>query len=153
LYLVECKPDGLLIGFLTSAPKKEIEHAGNKSELLKKLVKDRVESTGVVDDDPGSVQPPYLNEFSEIESSSIHKLKMLKHKTNLLIILCPRLEDWILDAAKEADVDPRVYGLPDDSIRLHKQINIQLEKFQKLLEALIERKSKRIEMLKKYLKS
>ena len=43
-------------------------------------------------------------------------LRILRNtnRNNDLIILCPRLEDWILEAAKEANVDIETYNLPKD---------------------------------------
>ncbi|MEM2995465.1 MAG: hypothetical protein QXI91_05580 [Candidatus Bathyarchaeia archaeon] len=47
-------------------------------------------------------------------------------------MLCPRLEEWILKAAHEANVNPKDYGLPDDAEKLREQINIKTDKFQQL---------------------
>jgi len=69
-----------------------------------------------------------------------------KSRNNTLIILCPRLEEWILEAAREANVDLQKYNLPNDPAKLHQQINIQIDKFQRLIERL-KTKSNRLKKL------
>jgi len=130
---------------------KNIHHAGNKSELLKKLT-ERTNSIGIIDEDPWSVQPPHLKKFEEKQDLANYKLKILHHtsKNNVLIVLRPRLEEWILGAAKEANVDLKTYNLPNEAVKLHEQINIQINNFQKLLED-IKDKSNRIKSLKEHL--
>jgi len=151
IYLVECKPDATLVKSLTLAPRKRIEHAGNKSQLLKKLTEHYGNSKGIIDEDPGSVQPPHLQKFREKQDLTSYKLKILhqKSKNNTLIILRPRLEDWILDASKEANINPEKYSLPKDPTKLHEQINIQIDKFQKLVKNLA--KSRRLKALQTHL--
>lgn len=151
MYLVECKPDAILVQSLTLATRKNIEHAGNKSQLLKKLTEHYGNSKGVIDEDPGSIQPPHLQKFKEKQDLTGYNLKILhqKSKNNTLIILRPRLEDWILQAAKEANIDPKKYNLPNDPTRLHEQINIQIDKFQKLVKDLT--RTNRLKKLKTHL--
>ncbi|MDI6811481.1 MAG: hypothetical protein QMD80_07425 [archaeon] len=72
-------------------------------------------------------------------------------KNNDLLVLCPRLEEWVLKAAKEADINIKKYNLPDDSEQLHKVINIDINKFEKLVNNL-KGKSKMIKALEKSLK-
>ena len=148
MYLVECKPDAILVKTLTLTYRKNIEHAGNKSQLLKKLTEHYCNSKGIIDEDPGSIQPPHLQKFKEKQDLTNYNLKILhqKNKNNTLIILRPRLEDWILDASREANIDPEKYSLPKDPAKLHQQINIQIDKFQKLVKDLA--KSKRLKELK-----
>jgi len=151
MYLVECKPDEVLVKSLTSTSRKNIKHAGNKSELLKTLSEHYGNSKAIIDEDPGSIQPPHLQKFKEKQDLTSYKLKILhqKSKNNTVIVLRPRLEDWILDASREANIDPEKYSLPNDPTKLHQQINIQIDKFQKLVKDLA--KSKRLRELKTHL--
>jgi len=152
MYLVECKPDEILIKVLTNTSRKQIQHAGNKSELLKKLTEHFTNSKGMVDEDPLSHQPRHLQMFKEKQKLAIYDLKILHQKSgnNILIMLCPRLEDWILKAAYEANVNFAKYGLPNNPEKLHEQINIKTDKFQKLVDD-IGTKSERLKKLKQYL--
>ena len=124
---------------LTSVSKRNIIHAGNKSEVIKALVKHYENSKGLVDEDPGSTQPRYLHEFTQKGERYSIKVLHNHHRNNYLIILCPRLEDWVLQAAARSNVDVRSYGLPNDPSRLHKRINLQVDKFEKLLKDLMQR--------------
>jgi hypothetical protein len=153
MYLVECRPDAVLVISLTSASKKNIIHAGNKSELLKRLTERQTNSKGIIDEDPWSVQPPHLQKFEETQNLTNYKFKILRHatKNNILIILRPRLEEWILEAANEVNVDVRTYNLPNDATTLHEQINIRIDKFQELVQDL-KRKSNRMKVLKAHLR-
>lgn len=148
MYLVECKPDATLVKFLTRTSRKNIIHAGNKSELLKKLTEHFTNCRGIVDEDPLSHQPPHLRKFEERQDLKKYDIKILYQKSgnNVLIVLCPKLEDWILKAAHEANVDLGKYGLPNDPQRLHEQINIKIDKFQELVGDILT-KSKRLKKL------
>jgi len=138
MYLVECKPDTVLVKSLTLTSRKNIKHAGNKSELLKKLTECYGNSKGIIDEDPWSIQPPHLRKFREKHDLTNFNFKILHQtsKNNTLIVLRPRLEEWILEAAHEANIDLKKYDLPDDPVKLHECINIQIDKFQKLVEEL-----------------
>jgi len=151
MYLVECKPDEALVKTLTSTSRKNIKHAGNKPELLKTLSEHCTNTKAIIDEDPGTNQPPRLQKFKEKQDLTAYKLKILhqKSKNNTVIILRPALEEWILDASKEAKIDPQEYGLPKDPTKLHQQINIQIDKFQKLVQDLA--KSKRLKTLRTHL--
>jgi hypothetical protein len=148
MYLVECKPDEILVKVLTNISRKEIQHAGNKSELLKKLTERFTNAKGVVDEDPLSHQPPHLRKFEEKQKLAAHDLKILHQKSgnNTIIMLCPRLEDWIIKAAHEENANLERYGLPDNPEKLHAQINIKTDNFQKLVED-IKTKSKKLKKL------
>jgi len=142
----ECKPDSTLVKML-GIPKKQIIHLGCKPEVCKQLEK-REKWKGLIDEDPSSVQPPYLKKLQVQKNSQNYGLKILNDasKNNDLIILCPRLEEWVLKAAKEAGIDIKRYNLPDDGEQLHKVINLDLRKFERLVNDL-KGKSKMLEAL------
>ena len=133
---VECKPDYTLVKSIANIPRRQINHAGNKSEVCKTLKKCEM-CIGLVDEDPFSVQPSYFQDL-HVKELSLHELKVL-HDTsrdNYVVVLCPRLEDWILKAAQEISVDVKEYGLPDDDVELHKRINKNLGRFEELIREL-----------------
>lgn len=147
---VECNPDKLLLQKI-GVPKRKIIHAGSKSEVCKRLGKS-VNSVGVVDEDPFSIQPRYIKKLKTIESSQELGLRLLldKENNNFVIILSPRLEEWIIEASKEVKISMDKYGLPGDGNKLHRVINNNLDKFERFLDELID-KSERFYALKKYL--
>jgi hypothetical protein len=62
------------------------------------------------------------------------------------------LEDWILKAANEANINLQHFGLPNNAEELHRFINIRTDNFEKLVEN-IKDKSDRIKRLKQCLAS
>jgi hypothetical protein len=152
IYYTECKPDSALVRTL-GIPKKEIIHLAGKPNVCKRL-ENRENCRGLIDEDPFSVQPPYLKKLQVKEDLSGYGLKILddNYHNNDLIILCPRLEEWVLKAVKEAKIDIKKYNLPDDGERLHKKINISIDKFEKLIKDL-KGKSKMMKALEKSIKN
>jgi len=142
----ECKPDSSLVRIL-GISKKQIIHLGGKPEVCKQLEK-REEWKGLVDEDPFSVQPSYLKKLPVKEDLPTYGLKILSDnsKNNDLFVLCPRLEEWVLKATEEAGIDIKRYNLPDDGDQLHKVINLDLRKFERLVNDL-KGKSKMLEAL------
>ena len=55
---------------------------------------------------------------------------------NYVVVICPRLEDWILKTAQVTNVDVMKYGLPSDGESLHKRINGNLDRFENLIKDL-----------------
>lgn len=150
IYL-ECNPDKALV-MAMGVHKKEIYHSGGKSNVCKNLAKNR-KSIGLVDEDPYSPQPSYIGKLKIKSNEQAIKLLYDENARNYLIILCPKLEDWILKAAKEAKVNVEDYSLPDDASELHEIINIKPEKFLRLIEDLKKKKSKMLKNLETLLKT
>ncbi len=146
---VECNSDYALVKSVTHTSKKEFNHAANKGKICNQLRKQR-NCKGLVDEDPLSSQPGYMKEARLENDLREHEIKVLHDdRNNYLIVLCPRLEEWILRAASEAGIDVRKYNLPNDAAKLHQEININLDKFAKLLEDM--KDSRRLKTLKRLL--
>ncbi|RLE45364.1 MAG: hypothetical protein DRJ31_11380 [Candidatus Methanomethylicota archaeon] len=115
-YLAECLPDTLLVKTLT---KRKVMHIGGKARLIKKMLKSEKRCKGIIDEDPRSLQPPQLKNFSQMRILETVKLKLYTDpKGNELIILSPRFEEWILTAARESGLKLTSYNLPEDPDRL-----------------------------------
>lgn len=153
MFVIECKPDATLIRILASVSKRRIDHAGNKSRVLRKLMRNYRNSIGMIDQDPYSSQPPDLQKFHEIEFLEKEKIKILQHnrRNNRLIVLCPRLEEWVIEASREGNVDLNRYNLSDTPEELHDIINIRLDKFQQLVQDLMHG-SNRVRVLRTHLR-
>ena len=128
---VECKPDFKLVEVL-GIPKKKIKHVAGKGNVCR-VLKKKGNSVGMVDEDPDCPQPSYLKDLQMVEESHGIKLLSDNRSHNLLILLCPNLEAWILEAAKEVGVDVCNYNLPNNASELHEVININVEKLEGLL--------------------
>jgi hypothetical protein len=151
MIFVECDSDEVLVKTLGVAVE-EISHKGSKGgkpQVYNKLNEDR-NAKGMVDADPGCSPPPYDKEFERIEISEDVELKVDRNRNNHLIVLHPKLEDWIISSAKKAQVRMKDYGLPNDSEGLQDVINFRLDKFAKLVKKL-KSKSSRVKQLKKLL--
>lgn|SRR3990167_2412955 len=148
---IECKADRVLASSITNIPGREIIHAGNKSGVCKKLEKNR-NCKGLVDEDPWSTDPSYMKKLKR-ENLSNHELQILRDNSsdNCLIVLCPRLEEWILRTVKEAGIDAKKYNLPDDATKLHREINLTLGKFERLIDELKNKNPERLRILKRLL--
>ena len=137
---VECKADKSLVNVIADIRPYEIEHCPGKNEVLKKLLKDK-RSIGIIDEDPNAPLPPELKKLKfECRESSRLSLKFCYERSNnnLLIIICPRLEDWIIEASKEGKINLNNYDLPYNPVDFHSIININpnITKFQNLLHVL-----------------
>ena len=148
---VECKHDFKLVDVL-GIPKKKIKHVAGKGNVCR-VLKKKGNSVGMVDEDPDCPQPSYLKELQMVEES--HGIKILSHgikilsdnrSHNLLILLCPNLEAWILEAAKEAGIDICNYNLPNNASELHEVININIEKLKGLLRNLSDKSDRMREL-------
>ena len=65
--LVECGADEAVLRAL-GIPRKQLLHFGGKYELVKKL-KERAHDTGMVDEDPGRVQPQDMGSYRQMDSA------------------------------------------------------------------------------------
>jgi len=154
MIFVECKPDYALVSRLISASGPKVEHSANKSAVLAKLVRRKgfpnyENSLGMIDEDPRSYQPRIIKEFAETESSFECKIGLLHYKwlNNHVLVLRPRLEEWIIESARETGINMTDYDLPNEPEVLHQIINLNIDKFELLIDALKTR-SARVRELK-----
>jgi hypothetical protein len=150
---VECKPDFTLVKFITKISKREIIHEMRGKGAVCQRLKTRSNCKGLVDEDPFGTQPQYIRKLSLEDDLPQDELKVLydKSRDNRLIVLCPRLEEWILKAAQEANLNMEKYPLPSTPEKLHREINLNLSRFEKLLTDL--KNCERLKTLRKLLES
>ena len=153
-WVVECDPDFLLVSKGVGISRREIIHRRGKGRVLEELRKRG--GKGLVDEDPGSPQPSYLGEMVLADQLEAEGLRVLadRLKGSQVIVLCPRLEEWLLGAAREADIDFQDFGFPKEPNLLHRALmGIKRDqrrrlRFEELLEILSSH-SKRFEALKR----
>lgn len=117
--LVECNADESVLRAL-GLSKKQIRHERCKGEVINRLRK-LPGAIGVVDEDPASAQPRDLNNYQE-EVQTTEGLRLLTRQgkgAQRLILVCPKLEDWLIHRARSIGIEPENYGLPADPNRLH----------------------------------
>jgi hypothetical protein len=139
LIYVECNPDELLVkkyGFI----KRNIKHSYGKSKIGKFLEKNRGQ-IALVDEDPDGTPIPYFKktDFSLVTQGNGYTIKNDSRRNHMIIEIKPYLEEWILNACKDARVNIREFNLPNDPISLHHVINSNLNKLERLLEELLNR--------------
>jgi hypothetical protein len=155
MILVECDPDNVLVNML-GIENKEIECARGIGNVSNKLKKRKECKLGLVDEDPdpGKTVPNYFKEFELIEDKDEIKLLYHKEDKKYVIMLCPRLEEWILKVVKLANMDMSNYNLPSNADDLHK-ITIAMTKFEDYFVNLIKDlkgKSKELKTLENLIK-
>jgi len=134
---VECDADYELVKKLMNCS--EIIHSGNKSGVVKNLVEKYENSLGLIDEDPSSANPKALDRFIEIENNNRYGISVKRYtrKNNYIIELKPRLEEWIVHAAKLNKIKLQPYGLPEDGSYLHSVITSKIPNYCRLLDDLM----------------
>lgn len=130
MIFVECNADEFFIrGF--SISKKDIKHESGKTRVISK-VESFGDAIGVIDEDPQSNQPKELKNYIEVDKKST--IKLLKNSNKKIIIISPRLEDWLINKSMQVGLSLGNYGLPTVSKELHKlnpNNNIRYKEFLK----------------------
>jgi hypothetical protein len=139
--LVECYPDAALLRAL-GVSKKQLRHERCKGEVVKRVRKFDC-ATGLIDEDPASAQPRDLDNYKQIQAvKGLRLLASRDDKNKRLIIVCPRLEEWLIARAKSSGILSQDYGLPSDPDKLHSIPRYeQKEGFRRFLAELKERDS------------
>ncbi|MBW7990702.1 MAG: hypothetical protein FVQ84_11895 [Planctomycetes bacterium] len=117
--LVECNADEIVLRNI-GVPKKQLFHFGGKDKLINRL-RNLPGAIGVVDEDPASIQHPDLK-ASYRQAESAEGLRLLARQGSgcqRLVMICPKLEDWLIQRARLLEIRPEDYGLPSDPDKLH----------------------------------
>ncbi len=115
---VECYPDEAVLCAL-GVPRKQLLHEARKGEVLNWLKK-TPGGLGMADEDPASAQPRDLISYQQVQTGE--GLLLLTRQGSggqRLIMVRPRLEEWLIQRAKMSGVDPEVYHLPTSAKMLH----------------------------------
>lgn len=117
--LVECDADEVVLLNL-GVVKKQLSHFGGKNKVINHL-RNLPGAVGVVDEDPASIQHPDLNaSYRQMESAEgLRLLTRQGRGGQRLVMICPKLEDWLIQRAKSSGIRPEDYGLPGDPDKLH----------------------------------
>ena len=139
---------------ITGFPRSEIRYERNKQEVLKTLSR-QSSCQAMVDEDPGEIQPFQLRQMRLVDEHDDTGLRVYRDRQlgNQVVVICPRLEEWLTDSAKEVNIDlaNRRYNLPRNPVSLHRVINRDLRKLNRLIDDLIAAQSPRILKLKELL--
>jgi hypothetical protein len=116
--LVECNADEAVLRAL-GVSKKQLRHERCKGEVVKRVLKFDCE-TGLIDEDPSSAQPRELDNYEQVQAAEgLCLLSPRDDKNKRIVVICPRLENWLIARAKSSGIRPEDFGLPSDLDRLH----------------------------------
>jgi hypothetical protein len=115
-YVVECNYDKMIVIELAKVKHGSIIHARGKPNVLKILEKCN-NCLGLIDEDPISDQPPRLWGV-KLEPAG-HDIKVGKYKGNVVVVLCPELEEWVAKVARNAPIRKNIDArdLEDDEAK------------------------------------
>lgn len=149
MVLLECKPDEALVRQLGRA-RRDCVHHDDKGRVCNRLSRSEG-MVAMIDEDPGSAQPRYLGELATV--SDVDGIRVMRDTTrnHRVIVLQPRLEEWIIATAKADGIAMGDFGLSERGNELHREINSRLLAFAKLIDALTEAGSKRLGRLRELL--
>lgn len=147
---VECNADRALIASL-GVTANRIIHSSNLPEVCKAVMK-KQKTIGIVDEDPQGPQPSYLKNLTLLHEDDHFRILIDKRNDSRLIVLRPRLENWILRACLLSKVQADQFKLPHDARKLHETVNANLSKFQELL-IVLKQRSALFKQLENYLKT
>ncbi len=97
----------------------------------------------------------FLYMTSLVEQTAEHEIRVLydSQRKNRLVVICPRLEDWLVQSAKSSGLKMTDFGFESDTGRhLHREINDRLGNVKRLVEALLSARSPRMLRLQTMIK-
>jgi hypothetical protein len=144
---VECNPDAVLVEALGFT--RPVHARGNAK--VTKYVCEHDDVIGLQDEEPTSIPPRMLGRFTEVRRE--HDMRLMEWQGRRIVVLCPRLEEWLLRTAERARVDPEAmrFNLPRDPERLKDVINKRLPNLRRLTEELAD--TERMRTLREWLRS
>ena len=122
----ECHVDTKVAEIVGGDGKYNHKHGcGDVAIELEFKLKDRV-AIGIIDEDKnkGSIAK-YLFEFDIIKSENNLILKRHRKRKQYLILICPEIEQWLLNDAVATNLDIENFGLPKDMKGLKRKTKTQ----------------------------
>ncbi|GEP43055.1 hypothetical protein [Brevifollis gellanilyticus] len=120
---LECDNDEALMLAL-GKPIRQILHHSGKGRVSKGLSNSiRAEDFGLIDQDPGQPNPPYLREYRVVERNASLGLVLFKHPSEgkHLIEIQPDLEPWLYRIGPVVGIKPTDHRLPEKHTGLHQE--------------------------------
>lgn len=152
----ECHVDTKVAEIVGGNGKYNHKHGcGDVAIELEFKLKDSV-AIGIIDEDKNKgTTAKYLFEFDIIKSENNLILKRHKKRKQYLILICPEIEEWLLNDAVVTNLNPQNFGLPKDIKGLKSKTKTQdIDKnidFYRFIKALIRENAPSITTLKTWL--
>ncbi|GAB4134945.1 hypothetical protein [Thermopirellula anaerolimosa] len=110
MLFVECNADEKLV-YCLGVRRQYVRHAKCKGEVLNRL-RQQEAGIGLIDEDPRAAQPSELSRYREVRrEGGLILLEGTDRSDRRVIVLCPRLEEWLYHRAAACEVEPQEYGL------------------------------------------
>ncbi len=130
---------------------------GDVANQLKNTFRDRM-ALGIIDEDKNKgPAAKYFSEFIVVKSENNLILKKHKDRKQYLILVCPEMEEWLMNDAKDVQIDPahNDYKLPIEMKGFKELTKIQdidrNEGFKRFVKALIRQNAPAITTLKAWI--
>lgn len=115
---VECCADKELARTL-GVRKRDLHHEHGSDEVMKRLRNWPDSVIGMIDEDPGTGhQACDLGKYTMKDER--HGLRLLQRGEKRVVVVSPRLEEWLIDRARLSGIAPGDYGLPESGRALHR---------------------------------
>jgi hypothetical protein len=116
---VECYADELLAQVL-GVPRREVRHECGKGNIFRRL-RQLEAGKGLVDEDPSACQPAEWLQYRVVaQQGSVTLRQHVRAEARQVIVLSPRLEEWLYERAEACQIRPEAYGLPRSAEMLKK---------------------------------
>lgn len=124
MIFVEDNSDQYILEYFNK-PSKKILRADGKQDVVKKIKKENG-SIGIIDfDDSINI------EVSGMKKEEDHNhILLYNFRKSYLVVICPRLQNWLVTACQESNSTPSQFKLPDKVGEFHKAINKEFRKNQ-----------------------
>jgi hypothetical protein len=149
MVFVEGAADRCLLTIL-GVPCRQVRIENGRDRVLGRL-RTNPSAIGMVDEDPGSKPSRDLGNYRQVEADRGLRLLIRQGSGQRLIVLCPRLEDWLIQQAKSSGIRPEDFGLSGNPRRLHGIPHYEdTAEFRRFVEELIEQNARGIGLLREW---
>lgn len=151
MIVVECYSDEFLVKSM-GFPRKKIKHGGGIGNVVRAVSK-KEKGIGIIDEDPHSNQPKEMEKYDEADKNDTIKLLVKKDDNRKRIIqISPYFEPWLINRARQNQISPKDFGLPDDPKEMHDVLHIERNRnYQNFVNKLVEA-DEEINTIKKWIK-
>ncbi len=154
MILVECYKDQELMYRIGFTPD-QVDHELGRSRVLARMDNEQ-KAVAVVDEDPRSGEPEYLQGYAERDvAGKIRVLAWKRDHKKRVIQISPYLEEWLYGVAGRNRISPESFGLPTDPEKLHAMSlrpGKNMQNFQRFVDALRDTKDDEINTLKEWIR-
>jgi hypothetical protein len=134
---IECDNDATLVRTLLRLADESLVHHDGRDAVLMNLRGQVAPVRALIDEDPDSIQPSYITSPNKVKVTEFleHGLKLLQDRKlgHWVVVLCPRLEPWILTTAERAGIDTGDFDLPKSENLFKKAAKNKPVKFAQLI--------------------